>query len=120
MNINTDFIPTETTTTTTTVTSMMSKTKKITEIPTVITTEKITEEPSYYPPGQKREILIQGLSELQKDIFIISLSALCLVLVILVWTICLKWRKSKRERIHEFQTLSAGSSVSVFNSSKMD
>ena len=101
-------------------TSTTSKTKAITELPVVITTMKITEEPENYPPGQKRELIIQGLSELEKDIFIISLSALCLVLVILLWTICMKWRKSKRERIHEFQTLSAGSSVSVFNSSKMD
>ena len=120
MNINTEFIPTETTTTTVTMTSTTFKTKKITELPVVITTEKTSKVPENYPPGQKREILIQGLSEIEKDIFIISLLALCLVLIILLWTICLKWRKSKRERIAEFQTLSAGSSVSVFNSSKMD
>ena len=120
MNINTEFIPVETTTTSTTMTTMTSS-RINTEVPVVITTEKLsTEGPKDYPPGRKREILIQGLSELEKDIFIISLSALCLVLVVLLWTICMKWRKSKRERIHEFQTLSAGSSVSVFNSSKMD
>ena len=101
-------------------TTMTSSTSKITAVPAVITTEKITKLPDDYPPGQKREKFIQGLSELEKDIFIISLSALCLVLVILLWTICVKWRKSKRERIQEFQALSAGSSVSVFNSSKMD
>ena len=119
MNINTEFIPVETSTTSTTMTSMTSRTKKITAVPVVITTEKVNEIPDDYPPGQKREKIIEGLSEIEKDIFIISLSALCLVLLALLWMICLKWRKSKRERIAEFQTLSAGSSVSVFNSSKM-
>ena len=120
MNINTDFIPVETSTTTTTMTSTTSTAEKITSVITVLTTEKTTALSDDYPPGQKREKIIAGLSELEKDIFIISLSALCLVLVVLLWTICLKWRKSKQEKIHEFQTLSAGSSVSVFNSSKMD
>ena len=83
----------------------------------ILTTET---ESGEFPAGQKRENIIKGLSELEKDICLISVSALCLVLVALLWTICLKWRKSKRQRLREFHTLAEGSSQSLFNSSKMD
>ena len=72
-----------------------------------------------FPPGQKREKIIEGLTELEKDIFIISLSGLVLILTILLVVICLKWRKSKVQT-YEFHNMSAGSSMSVFNSSKID
>ena len=36
-----------------------------------------------YPPGVKRENLIAGLSEIEKDILILSLSGLVLVLMVI-------------------------------------
>ena len=119
MNINTEFVPVETSTTTTTTTQLITSemATKASEMTLASTTKTKSDG---FPPGQKREKIIEGLSELEKDIFIISLSALCLVLVALLWTICLKWRKSKKQQIHQFQTLSAGSSQTIFNSSKMD
>ena len=120
MNINTDFIPVETSTTTMTSTSLSTTSEmatKTSSMTSVLTTETNSNE---FPAGQRREKIIEGLSELEKDIFLISLSALCLVLMALLWTICLKWRKSKRQRLREFNTLAEGSSQSLFNSSKMD
>ena len=118
MNLNTEFVPVETSTTATTTTSQLITSEMVTKtlpMTSVLTTETKSGE---FPPGQKREKLIEGLSELEKDIFLISISALCLVLIVLLWMICLKWRKSKRQQIHQF--LSAGSSQTIFNSSKMD
>ena len=120
MNFNTEFIPVETSTTTTKTTTQLITAEMVTKtspMTSVLTTGTKSGE---FPPGQKREKLIEGLSELEKDIFLISISALCLVLIVLLWMICLKWRKSKRQQIHQFQTLSAGSSQTIFNSSKMD
>ena len=117
MDINNEFIPVETSTTTkTSITSTTSR--SITTSVTLEGTSAATSDD--YPAGKKREKIITGLTEIEKDILILSISALCLVLIALLWTICIKWRKSKRQRIREFQTLAEGSSQSLFNSSKMD
>ena len=124
MNIDTDFIP-ETTTTSTTSTTTTSTTATTTTMPleiiqTPIMVDITTIEQDYeYPPGVKREYIIKGLSELEKDIFIISLSGLVLILVLLLVVICIKWRKSKGQR-YEIHNMSAGSSMSIFNASKID
>ena len=89
-------------------------------IPTTTMTETTTAKPdSSWPPGVNREKIIEGLSELEKDIFIISLSALVLILLALLVITCIKWRKSKGQR-YEIQNLSAGSSMCIFNASKID
>ena len=125
MNINTDFIPVETSTTSSTSTTTPFTTATTTTMPweyiqTPIMADITTTGQDYeYPPGVKRENIIKGLSELEKDIFIISLSGLVLILTILLVVICLKWRKSKVQT-YEFHNMSAGSSMSVFNSSKID
>ena len=121
MNINNDFIPETSTTSTTQCSSTVTTTTSRWEIiPTstmvdITTTEQVSE----YPPGVKRENLIKGLSELEKDIFIISLSGLVLILMLLLMVTCIKWRKSKTQR-NDFQNLSAGSSMCIFNASKID
>ena len=120
MNIQTDFIP-ETSRTSTTVTSTTTTTTSTSWeiIPTSTVSDIFTTEVSEYPPGIEREIIIKGLSEIEKDIFIISLSGMVLILMILLVVICLKWRKS-RGRTYEIQNMSAGSSMTIFNSSKLD
>ena len=119
MNIDTDFIPVVSTTLTTSSTKLLTSSSetKLTETTEVTS---ISTESNEYPPGQKRETLIQGISDMEKDILIISLSGLCLLSMVLLAIIWCKWRKAKNQRIHEFRTLEAGSSVSLFNSSKMD
>ena len=82
-------------------------------------TDTTEENSDDFPPGVNREFLIEGLTEIQKDIFIISLSGLVLILMLLLVVICLKWRKS-RGRTYEIPNMSAGSSMTIFNSSKMD
>ena len=118
MNIQTDFIP-ETSTTSTTVTSTTTTTTSWKIIPTSTVSDIFTTEVSEYPPGVEREIIIKGLSELEKDIFIISLSGMVLILMIILVVICVKWRKS-RGRTYEIQNMSAGSSMTIFNASKID
>ena len=123
MNINTEFIPetttftTHTTITSTTTTTLILPTEMI---PSTTMTETTSVKPdSSWPRGVNREKLIEGLSELEKDIFIISLSCLVLILLALLVVICLKWRKS-RGRTYEIQNMSAGRSMTIFNSSKLD
>ena len=124
MNIDPDFIP-ETTSTTTSTTTTSTTTTTITipseMIPTttmtVITT---TEQDSSYPPGVKREYLIDGLSEFEKDIFIISLSGLVLVLMVILVVVCIKWKRSRPQNSCDFHNLSAGTSLTIFDSSKVD
>ena len=128
MNIGNEFIPVETSTTqtSTTTTSTTATTTTTTSImlpsemiPTTMAEITSVKPDSSYPPGVKRENLIKGLSEIEKDIFIISLSGLVLILMILLVVICIKWRKSRGHR-YEIQNMSAGSSMSIFNSSKID
>lgn len=121
MNIQTDIIPMETSTTqTSTSTITMSTLTSLMETVTSMAQTDTTEENfDDFPPAVNREFLIEGLSEIQKDIFIISLSGLVLILMILLVVICLKWRKS-RGRTYEIQNMSAGSSMTIFNSSKID
>ena len=127
MNLGTEFIPepsttstTSTTETTTTSTTAISVILPSEMIPTTTMNDLTTiEQDSSYPPGVKREHLIKGLSDIEKDIFIISLSGLVLILMILLVVICIKWRKSRGHR-YEIQNMSAGSSMSIFNSSKID
>ena len=127
MNIDTDFIP-EPTTTSTTSTTETTTTSSATisvilpseMIPTTTMAEITSMKPDpSWPPGVKREQIIKGLSEIEKDIFIISLSGLVLILMLLLVVICIKWRKSRGHR-YEIQNMSAGSSMSIFNSSKID
>ena len=127
MNLGTEFIPEPTTTSTTSTTE--TTTTSTTAISVILTSEMIPtttmndlttiEQDSSYPPGVKRENFIKGLSEIEKDIFIISLSGLVLILMLLLVVICIKWRKSKGQR-YEIHNMSAGSSMSIFNSSKID
>ena len=124
MNINTEFIP-ETTITSTTHTAEISTISTSIMLPSemVLTTTMAdittTEQDSSWPPGVNREKLIEGLSELEKDIFLISLSCLVLILLALLVITCIKWRKSKGQR-YEIQNMSAGSSMCIFNASKID
>ena len=124
MNINTEFIP-ETTSTSTTHTTTTSTTTTTFILPseivptTTIVDITTTEQDSSWPPGVNREKLIEGLSELEKDIFLISLSCLVLILLALLVITCIKWRKSKGQR-YEIQNMSAGSSMCIFNASKID
>ena len=129
MNIDTDFIPEPTTTSTTSTTESLTTATSSTTISVILPSEMIPTttmaeitsmkpDPSW-PPGVKREQIIKGLSEIEKDIFIISLSGLVLILMLLLVVICIKWRKSKGQR-YEIHNMSAGSSMSIFNSSKID
>ena len=122
MNIDNDFIP-ETTTFTTSTTTTSTTTTKI-QIPSemIPSTEMAdtTQQDSTYPPGIKREHLIEGLSEIEKDIFIISLSGLVLVLMVLLVVICIKWKRSRPQNACDFQHLSAGTSLTIFDTSKVD
>ena len=123
MNINSDFIPetttstTHTTTTSTTTTTIMLPSEIIST--TTMADLTTTEQDSSWPPGVNREKFIEGLSELEKDIFIISLSCLVLVLMVILIITCIKWRKSRGQR-YEIQNMSAGSSMCIFNASKID
>ena len=127
MNIDKDFIPeptttstTSTTETTTTSTTTISVILPSEMIPTTTMAEITSMKPDpSWPPGVKREQIIKGLSEIEKDIFIISLSGLVLILMLLLVVICIKWRKSRGQR-YEIHNMSAGSSMSIFNSSKID
>ena len=123
MNINTEFIPeTTTSATSTTVISTTSTSIMLPSamIPTTTMTEtKSVKSDSSWAPGFKREKIIEGLSELEKDIFLISLSSLVLILLALLVITCIKWRKSKGQR-YEVQNMSAGSSMCIFNASKID
>ena len=124
MNINTEFIP-ETTSTSATSTTVISTTSTSVilpsaMIPTTTMTETTSVKPdSSWPPGVNREKIIEGLSEIEKDIFLISLSSLVLILLALLVITCIKWRKSKGQK-YEIQNMSAGSSMSIFNASKID
>ena len=124
MNIDTDFIPETTTfTTSTTTTSTTTTTIQIRSemIPTTTMYDSTTiEQDSSYPPGVKREYLIEGLSEIEKDIFIISLSGLVLVLIVVLVVVCIKWKRSRPQNACNFQTLSAGTSLTIFDTSKVD
>ena len=124
MNIEPDFIPettttstthTTTTSTTTTLLILLSEMVPITTMADITTTEQDIS----WPPGVNREKLIEGLSELEKDIFLISLSCLVLILLALLVITCIKWRKSKGQK-YEIQNMSAGSSMCIFNASKID
>ena len=124
MNIDPDFIPetttstTHTTTTSTTTTTLMVPSKMI---PTITTTDVITTgQDLSYPPGVKREYLIDGLSEIEKDIFIISLTGLVLVLLVILVVVCFKWKRSRTQNSCDFHNLSAGTSLTIFDSSKVD
>ena len=79
-----------------------------------------TQQDLTYPPGIKREYLIDELSELEKDILILSLSGLILVLMVLLVVICIKWKRSRPQNACDFQHLSAGTSLTIFDSSKVD
>ena len=124
MNIDIDFIPettiitTSTTTTSTTTTTIIIPSEIIPSTPIVDTTT--TQRDSSYPPGVKRENLIDGLSEIEKDILILSLSGLILVLMVLLVVICIKWKRSRPQNACDFQHLSAGTSLTIFDSSKVD
>ena len=124
MNIDTDFIPetttftTSTTTTSTTTTTIQIPSEIIPSTSMVDTTT--TQRDSSYPPGVKRENLIDGLSEIEKDILILSLSGLVLVLMVLLVVICIKWKRSRPQNACDFQHLSAGTSLTIFDSSKVD
>ena len=124
MNIDTDFIPETTTfTTSTTTTSTTTTTIQIPSeiIPsTTMVDSTTTQRDSSYPPGVKRENLIDGLSEIEKDILILSLSGLVLVLMVLLVVICIKWKRSRPQNACDFQHLSAGTSLTIFDSSKVD
>ena len=124
MNLGTEFIPEPTTTSTTSTTESLTTTTSIMLPSEMIPTTKMVEITSVkpdlsWPPVVNREKFIEGLSELEKDIFIISLSGLVLILMLLLVVICIKWRKSKGQR-YEIHNMSAGSSMSIFNASKID
>ena len=124
MNIDTDFIPETTTfTTSTTTTSTTTTTIQIPSeiIPsTSIADTTATQQDSTYPPGIKREYLIDELSELEKDILILSLLGLVLVLIVLLVIICIKWKRSRPQNGCDFNNMSAGTSLTIFDSSKVD
>ena len=122
MNIDNDFIPETTTFTTSTTTTSTTTTTIIIPSEMIPSTEMAdtTQQDSTYPPGIKREHLIEGLSEIEKDIFIISLSGLVLVLMVLLVVICIKWKRSRPQNACNFQNLSAGTSLTIFDTSKVD
>ena len=57
--------------------------------------------------------------ERTKDIILMSVIGTCLVLAIVLGIVTFKWRKEKVHVVNGFDMLSRGSSVSVFNSSKI-
>ena len=57
--------------------------------------------------------------ERTKDIILITIFGACLVLVIVLGIVTFKWRKEKVHVVNGFDMLSRGSSVSIFNSSKI-
>jgi len=57
--------------------------------------------------------------ERTKDIILMSIFGACLVLVIVLVIVTFKWRKEKVHVVNGFDMLSRGSSVSIFNSSKI-
>ena len=124
MNIDTDFIPetttftTSTTTTSTTTTKIMIPSELIPS--TTMVDSTTTQRDSSYPPGVNRENLIAGLSEIEKDILILSLSGLVLVLMVILVVICIKWKRSRPQNTCDFHNLSAGTSLTIFDSSKVD
>ena len=124
MNIDTDFIPetstTSTTSTTTTSTTATTITIPTKIIPTTICDSTTAQQDLSYPPGVKREYLIDGLSELEKDILILSLSGLVLVLFVGLVVLCIKWKRSRPQTGCDFHNLSAGTSLTIFDSSKVD
>ena len=124
MNIDTDFIPETTTFTTSTTTTSTTTTTIIIPSEMIPSTEMAdattTQRDSTYPPGIKREHLIEGLSEIEKDMLILSLSGLILVLMVLLVVICIKWKRSRPQNACDFQHLSAGTSLTIFDTSKVD
>ena len=124
MNIDTDFIPetttftTSTTTTSTTTTTLMIPSEIIPS--TTMVDSTTTQRDSSYPPEVNRENLIAGLSEIEKDILILSLSGLVLVLMVILVVICIKWKRSRPQNTCDFHNLSAGTSLTIFDSSKVD
>ena len=55
-----------------------------------------------------------------KDIILMSLLGACLLLAIVLGVVIYKWRKEKVHVVNGFDMLSRGSSVSVFNSTKIE
>ena len=72
--------------------------------------------------SQNKELALADLlpwDERTKDIILMSIFGACLVLVIVLGIVTFKWRKEKVHVVNGFDMLSRGSSVSIFNSSKI-
>ena len=130
MNFEQNFVPEVTTTEpikasvkTTTLTDtvlVMPDGEIINEKYETTTVENLILVPKTEPTNQEMEWTnFLPWDERTKDIILMSIFGACLVLVIVLGIVTFKWRKEKVHVVNGFDMLSRGSSVSIFNSSKI-
>ena len=131
MNFENNFVPDTTTTEpikasvrTTTLTEtvlVMPDGETINEKFETITTENMVLVPTKETPNEKLELAdLLPWDERTKDIILMFVIGVCLLLAIVLGIVIFKWRREKVHVVNGFDMLSRDSSVSMFNSSKIE